>query len=221
MLSLETSRLPFNWFSNMNRTRYLHLVLYQTERAWSYAMELKRESTERNDPRKRYHLVKRLRKTVQYSNELVKLCSLKSRKVDGRTALDVQAYSSLMSGYLLFEEQSWQAALDKFVAARTIYENLASAGSPHQEALCNSAIDEIDPNIRFCAYRLRLGGTSNTAGGTRDAEELVATLRKKGNVVGIDLLEAQLEVNLDAFKLTALPYSQRLDTLSSYTLHLP
>lgn len=30
----------------------------------------------------------------------------------------VKAYASLMSGYLLFEEQSWQAALDKFVAAR-------------------------------------------------------------------------------------------------------
>lgn len=53
-------------------------------------MELKRESTERNDPRKHYHLVKRLRKAAQYSEQLVKLCAPKGGKVDGRTALDVQ-----------------------------------------------------------------------------------------------------------------------------------
>ncbi|RUS23340.1 hypothetical protein BC937DRAFT_86974 [Endogone sp. FLAS-F59071] len=197
--------------SDFTDSRHLHLMLYQTERAWSYAMELKRESTERNDPRKRYHLVKRLRKAAQYSEQLVKLCAPKGGKVDGRTALDVQAYASLMSGYLLFEEQSWQAALDKFVAARTIYENLASAGTPHQEALCNSAIDEIDPNIRFCAYRLRLGGASGTTSGARDAEELVTMLRKKGNVVGIDLLEAQLE---DALAQTR---QQRAESLTSIT----
>lgn len=98
---------------------------------------------------------------------------------------------------------------------RTIYENLASAGTPHQEALCNSSIDEIDPNIRFCAYRLRLGGASGTASGARDAEELVTMLRKKGNVVGIDLLEAQLEVSVSCVVQLLLQVKYRDNVLTS------
>jgi signal recognition particle subunit SRP68 len=40
---------------------------------------------------------------------------------------------------------------------RTIYERFAQdTSNAEQEALCFSAIDEIDPNIRFCAYKLQL-----------------------------------------------------------------
>lgn len=44
-----------------------------------------------------------------------------------------------------------------FGTYRTIYERFAKDNSnAEQEALCYSAIDDIDPNIRFCAYRLQL-----------------------------------------------------------------
>lgn len=33
----------------------------------------------------------------------------------------LQAYSALMHGYLRFEEQKWQEALDQFVAARCVF----------------------------------------------------------------------------------------------------
>lgn len=40
---------------------------------------------------------------------------------------------------------------------RTIYERFAKYNSnAEQEALCYSAMDDIDPNIRFCAYKLQL-----------------------------------------------------------------
>ncbi|CAG8486057.1 8117_t:CDS:10 [Diversispora eburnea] len=162
----------------LNDIRYLHIALFDAERAWSYAMELKRESLSTGDTRKKHHLINRLKKADKLSTQLEKLCSREAGK----------AYSALMSGYLLFEKQSFQAALDKFAAARTIYEKLSSAGTPHQETLCQSAIDDIDPNIRYCAYKLRIGTDS-----VSDVEDLVKTTIKKNKGVGLDLLEAEVE----------------------------
>ncbi|KAJ3285673.1 signal recognition particle subunit srp68 [Borealophlyctis nickersoniae] len=163
--------------------RQLEILLYEAERAWAYAMELKRESTA--EPRKRVHLVGRLRKAAQAAGKLENICQ--EVETEARTALDVQAYAALMEGYVLFEQQQWQAALDKFAAARTIYQKLAGAGSAQQETLCQSAIDAIDPNIRYCAYNLKLKG-----GQTMDIAELVE-MRNKSEGMGLDLLAAKVE----------------------------
>ncbi|CAG8689532.1 13146_t:CDS:2, partial [Acaulospora morrowiae] len=174
--------------SILNDIRYLHIALFDTERAWSHAMELKRESRASGDTRKKHHLIKKLKKAAKLGNQLEQLCSRETGKVDTRTVLEAQAYSSLISGYLLFEKQSWQNALDRFAAARTIYEKLSAAGTSHQETLCQSAIDELDPNIRYCAYVLRLGSDSAS-----NVEDLVKMTIGKSKGVGLDLLEAEVE----------------------------
>ncbi|CAG8619265.1 38406_t:CDS:10 [Gigaspora margarita] len=174
--------------ADLNDVRFLHIVLFDVERAWSYAMELKRESRSSGDTRKKHHLIKKLKKSAKLGEKLENLCSREAGKVDTRTVLEAQAYSALMSGYLLFEKQSWQAALDKFAAARTIYEKLSAAGTAHQETLCQSAIDDIDPNIRYCAYVLRLG-----ADNVSDVDALVKMTIGKNKGVGLDLLEAEVE----------------------------
>lgn len=78
-------------------------------------MQLKRESAE--EPRKKHHLIKRLRKSADISAELESLCAPEG-VVDTRTRLDVQAYAALMAAYLVFEQQKWQEALDKFGESR-------------------------------------------------------------------------------------------------------
>lgn len=48
---------------------------------------------------------------------------------------------------------------------RTVYEKFTKINSTaEQEALSFSAIDEIDPNIRFCAYKLQLSGGQDIDG---------------------------------------------------------
>jgi len=64
--------------------------LFNTERAWSYAMELKRESRSSGDVRKKHHLIKRLKNAAKYGEQLEELCSRKSNKVDTRTVFDAQ-----------------------------------------------------------------------------------------------------------------------------------
>ncbi|CAO3591463.1 unnamed protein product [Absidia cylindrospora] len=174
---------------NFTDPRYLHLFIYDTERAWAYAMELKQDSANSLETRKRHHLVNRLKRAAQHAEKLVTISELNT--VDARTVLDAKAYAATMKGYLYFEQQHWQQAIDQFVEARTIYERFANNNSTgHQEALCYSAMDDIDPNIRFCAYKLQLSGS----GSAQDIESLVSTLKQQPgrNVTGMDLLEAQL-----------------------------
>jgi hypothetical protein len=67
--------------------RYLLLPLIDAERAWAYAMQLKSEAN--TEPRKRFHLISRLRKAVQHADLLDRLCN-ESGVFDARTKLEVQ-----------------------------------------------------------------------------------------------------------------------------------
>lgn len=71
-------------------SRYLLIVLMEAERAWSYAMQLKQEAN--TEPRKRFHLLARLRKAAKHSEKLEKLCE--SPRVDAKTKLEAQVCSN-------------------------------------------------------------------------------------------------------------------------------
>lgn len=65
------------------------MVLMEAERAWSYAMQLKQEAN--TEPRKRFHLLSRLRKAAKHSENLEKLCE--SPRVDAKTKLEAQVWT--------------------------------------------------------------------------------------------------------------------------------
>ncbi|KAJ3170488.1 signal recognition particle subunit srp68 [Irineochytrium annulatum] len=186
---------------NATSSRVLEILLFETERAWSYAMQLKRESTQlkreypNSEPRSRHHLVKRLKRASQSAARLESVCR---DTCDPTTSLDIQAYAHVMGGYVLLERQEWSGALDRFAAARTIYEVLASVaggsgGGREREALCQSAIDAIDPNIRFCAYNLKLRGVA-ASGQQVDVGTLLEVHAKSGDgAAGLEILQAQVE----------------------------
>lgn len=55
--------------------KFLQVPLMMAERAWSYAMQLRQESN--TEPRKKFHLVSRLRKAAAYSLQLQELIEVK------------------------------------------------------------------------------------------------------------------------------------------------
>lgn len=55
--------------------RFLHIPLMLSERAWSYAMQLRQESN--TEPRKKFHLINKLRKAFVYALQLKELCGVK------------------------------------------------------------------------------------------------------------------------------------------------
>lgn len=66
-------------------TSYLLIMLVKSERAWSYAMQLKDEMGE--SPRKKFHMHRKLHKAVQYSKQLEYLCN---ETADQRTILEAE-----------------------------------------------------------------------------------------------------------------------------------
>ena len=63
------------------------MLLMTSERAWSMAMHLKQEAN--SEPRKRHHMMEKLRKAVKHADKLNSLCD-GSPKVDARTKLEAQ-----------------------------------------------------------------------------------------------------------------------------------
>lgn len=168
----------------VNDIRFLHILLFDAERNWAYAMQLQQESKSADETeaaRKRHHLIRKLRKAKGYAMQLQIICENLARlstqeqvdvdtdvsesnsatklKIDPRSVLESQAYAATMLGYSLFEEQKWASCLEALVAARIKYQQLSElTAASHEEALAQAAMDAVDPNIRYCVYNLNKAG---------------------------------------------------------------
>ncbi|KAJ8319344.1 hypothetical protein KUTeg_004435 [Tegillarca granosa] len=161
---------------NVTDVRYLHLPLFCAERTWAYAMQLKSEAN--TEPRKKFHMFSRLRKAEKYAEELSELCE--SPKCDAKTKLESQAYVTYIKGALQFEQENWKSAIEFYTKSKTIYEKLASAFTEDVAASYLQRVDEIVPNIRYCAYNI----------GDESAINELKQMRRKG---GEDQLTSQLD----------------------------
>ncbi|XP_065224166.1 signal recognition particle subunit SRP68 [Planococcus citri] len=126
------------------------IPLMLAERAWSYAMQLRLEAN--TEPRKKFHLISRLRKATTYALQLQQLCD--SPKFDSRTKLEAEGYVAWIHGTLHFELQLWKSAIEYFKKAQLIYEKLASALNEEDATLYRQKSEEITPSLRYCAYNL-------------------------------------------------------------------
>ena len=57
--------------------KHLHVPLVTAERAWAYYMQLKFEAN--SDPRKKFHMVNRLRKAAKHAEALSAVCGDSSK----------------------------------------------------------------------------------------------------------------------------------------------
>ncbi|XP_022917079.2 signal recognition particle subunit SRP68 [Onthophagus taurus] len=130
--------------------RYLHVPLILAERCWAYAMQLRQEAN--TEPRKKFHLIQKLRKACGYALQLEELC--KVERCDARTKLEAQAYVAWMHGTLHFELQLWVKANENLKKAQVIYEKLSSALSEEEQLPYKQKVDEIAPSLRYCAYNI-------------------------------------------------------------------
>lgn len=128
----------------------ISIPLMLTERAWSYAMQLRLEAN--TEPRKKFHLISRLRKATKYALLLQQLCE--NSKFDSRTKLEAEGYVAWIHGTLHFELQLWSSAIEYFKKAQMIYEKLATAVNEEDASLYRQKSEEITPSLRYCAYNL-------------------------------------------------------------------
>ncbi|KAF5177744.1 Signal recognition particle subunit srp68 [Thalictrum thalictroides] len=170
--------------STISEVRYLHVVLYTAERAWSHAME-KRQLPDGPNARQRIYLIGRLRKAVKWATLFAQLCATKG---DSRTSLEAEAYASYMKGSLLFElDKNWDIALLNFKNARAVYEALGKNGDLENQVLCRERVEELEPSIRYCLHKV---GESKI-----QTSELLDIGKMDGPA--LDLFKAKLEAVMD------------------------
>lgn len=166
--------------STVTEVRFLHLVFYMAERAWSHAME-KKTLPDGPNARQRSYLIGRLRKAVKWATLFQELCAFKG---DSRTSLEAEAYAAYMKGSLLFEQdQHWDIALKCFKSSRAVYEELGKYGDLENQVLCRERVEELEPSIRYCLHKI---GESNLP-----TSELVHIGEMEGPALG--LFKAKLE----------------------------
>ncbi|VAI15525.1 unnamed protein product [Triticum turgidum subsp. durum] len=166
--------------STVTDVRFLHVVFYMAERAWSHAMEKKTAGP--NAPQ-RIYMLGRFRKAVKWAALFSQLCSIKG---DSRTSLEAEAYASYMKGTLLFEqEKNIEAAMLNFKNTRTVYEELGKYGGIENQLLCRQRIEEVEPMIGFCSRKL---------GGSALQEHDLLDMEKEGPAY--DLFKAKIEAVL-------------------------
>lgn len=133
--------------------RYLYIPLICAERCWAHAMALKQDAN--TEHRKKFHLIRKLKKSVQYAHELLILCNREPTKCDARTKLESQAYYSYLSGIFYFETEKWRKASNLLQKAQAIYTKLCEAiGDEDTAVLYKQRIDELKPTLRFCSFNL-------------------------------------------------------------------
>nr|CAG4645475.1 EOG090X04NF [Lynceus sp. MCZ IZ 141354] len=191
--------------------RYLYIPLVQSERAWGYAMQLKQEFN--TEPRKRFHMVNKLRKAVKYASHLEYLCT-SSAVCDARAKVEAQAYSSFIKGTLFFESRKWRQAMEEYQKCKNTYEALLTTlGDEAEKAVYRQKCDELIPSLRFCAYNLSDDQSidlqkiqSQISMPDADLEKLIAQAKEKQT-------QSLLEVN---FANTSVPV--RLEKVRAFLL---
>ena len=75
-----------NVLTDYAMSRYLYLPLFDAERSWAYAMELKSESN--TEPRKKFHMMNKLKKAVEHASDLQMIVSNEHLPCDALTKLE-------------------------------------------------------------------------------------------------------------------------------------
>ncbi|XP_013199691.1 signal recognition particle subunit SRP68 [Amyelois transitella] len=164
--------------SSNSENRLLCVPLLQAERAWAHAMQLRQEAN--TEPRKKFHLVSRLKKAYSHAQTLLQLCE-ESGACDARTQLEAGAYAAWLSGILLVELQQWRVAAEALQRAQLVLDKLCAALPEDERLVYKQKVEELKPSLRYCAYNI---GDESAAG------DLVA-MRGQGLIENLDSLMAQ------------------------------
>lgn len=68
--------------------------------------------------------------------------------------MEAQAYVAYIQGTIYFESQAWAQAMENFKKAQVVYENLAEALPEHEQIIYRAKVEELAPNLRYCAYNI-------------------------------------------------------------------
>uniref|UniRef100_A0A1B0CSX8 Signal recognition particle subunit SRP68 n=1 Tax=Lutzomyia longipalpis TaxID=7200 RepID=A0A1B0CSX8_LUTLO len=166
--------------------RFLHIPLMLAERAWAYAMQLRQEAN--TEPRKKFHLIGKLRKACVYALQLQELANAEA--CDARTR-----------------------AVENLKRAQLVYQNLGEALPEEEQSLYRTKVDELTPSIRYCAYNIGEGASMDDLLELR-AQGLLENLESLASQVKSQSSEALQTTEWRGRKILVRPEKVRLFLLS-------
>ncbi|GAA49270.1 signal recognition particle subunit SRP68 [Clonorchis sinensis] len=196
--------------------RFLLLKVFEIERSWAYAMQLKADSN--TEFRKRFQMISRLRKAVLRGNQLSELAT-ELPMLDAQTKLELQAYIQWIHGVLAFELQDWMKAKEFLEATQAIYAGLMQTIEEDNRGVYSARVDDILPQIHYCAYnigdksaatdlqRMRAQTTTETGGlAELQLDQLLSQARasQAGQVTEVEWLGMTIPVKLEKAKMAIL-----------------
>lgn len=133
--------------------RMLMIPLCLAERAWSYAMQLKQEVSDQ--PRRRFHLVRRLKKATEHAQRFEKLCHDPESPCSERTKQESVAYAAYITGLYELERGYWVNSKENLNKALTIYVAL-SVSIKKDDILehYRQRIEELRASLRYCQFNI-------------------------------------------------------------------
>jgi signal recognition particle subunit SRP68 len=217
------AKLPGKDFSITSISEIL-VIVFATERYWSYAMDLKEQAKLLDFPssnQKRRHMLKKCKLAQRSASFLqhvaetlfsqretaeaapsIKYDTLNTVRITATDILEIRAYVHSLCGMNQYENHLWAEALDHLSNASMRYqerENLAlKMGNTIQVAKCQAACSALDPYIRYCRYSLAKEGHDVNALVSLIGESNKSFSQNRDGGSGEDLLQRELNQMLEA-----------------------
>ena len=106
----------------------------------------------------RHSATSRFRRAINWSTQLLSLAQslYSSKRLPAENILELTIYTLILNGrFLRLREEQLQDALSQLSVAKYLLDNLyVQATSSRDQALATFFIDEIGPEIRYCAHQL-------------------------------------------------------------------
>uniref|UniRef100_A0A915IZ08 Signal recognition particle subunit SRP68 n=1 Tax=Romanomermis culicivorax TaxID=13658 RepID=A0A915IZ08_ROMCU len=167
---------------NYQRYRFLLICLFEAERCWAYAEQLRQEASNEPQSRKLFQALNKLRRAVKHSQLLEELCKSDESNVDAATKLEAQAYNAWLHGCLNIALKQFQNATINLNTAKTIYDKLSCALSGSEKNIYQERYHELlAPQLRLCYANLNEPMPTDVSENTpnADIEKLIAQTRER------------------------------------------
>lgn len=118
-----------------------------------------------------------------------------------------------MHGTLHFELSLWSSAAENLKKAQVVYENLVNALPEEEQALYKAKVDELTPSLRYCAYNIGEGASTDDLHAMR-AQGLLGNLETLVSQTKTQSSETLQTTEWRGRKVTVRPEKVRLFLLS-------
>lgn len=106
---------------------------------------------DRENPRAKFHAIRRLLKASQYAEQLLQICLICT---DGRSQVEAEIYATWLKAIFHLEKSQWTEAIPLFYKCRGAFVELMKYVSEEDQTLLRERLEDIQTAIKFCSHHI-------------------------------------------------------------------